>query len=173
VRLPAAYVAEHVDLGYATTTHRAQGITVDTSHTLGDPATSREAFYVAMTRGRRANHAYLTGPAATEGCNPDHVSRTLAADTRVILGAILANSQAELSATETLAQTTTQQPLAGQQNGPDEVPDRLVTRQDHAVALDGLSGPVAPRIRDDQWWLDAAARSARGRTHDPAGRLIG
>jgi ATP-dependent exoDNAse (exonuclease V) alpha subunit len=173
VRLSAAYVAEQVDLGYATTTHRAQGITVDTSHSLGDPATSREAFYVAMTRGRRANHAYLTGPAATEGCHPAHVSRTLAADTRVILGAILANSQAELSATETLAQTTTQQPLAGQQNGPDEVPDRMVTRQDHAVALDGLSGPGAPRIRDDQWWLDAAARSARGRTHDPAGRLIG
>ena len=63
VRLPAAYVAEHVDLGYATTTHRAQGITVDTSHTLADPATSREALYVAMTRGRDANHAYLTEPA--------------------------------------------------------------------------------------------------------------
>ena len=69
--MPAAYVAEHVDLGYATTAHRAQGITVDTSHTLADPATSREALYVAMTRGRDANHAYLTGPGATEDCHPE------------------------------------------------------------------------------------------------------
>ena len=32
VMLPAAYVAEHVDLGYAITAHRAQGITTDTAH---------------------------------------------------------------------------------------------------------------------------------------------
>ena len=30
--LPAEYVAEHVDLGYAVTAHRAQGMTVDTAH---------------------------------------------------------------------------------------------------------------------------------------------
>ncbi len=30
--LPAAYVREHVELGYATTAHRAQGRTVDTAH---------------------------------------------------------------------------------------------------------------------------------------------
>ena len=31
-RLPSAYVAEHVDLGYALTTHRAQSLTTDTAH---------------------------------------------------------------------------------------------------------------------------------------------
>ncbi|CCH74922.1 hypothetical protein BN11_4970007 [Nostocoides australiense Ben110] len=57
--LPASYVAEHVDLGYAVTACRAQGITTDTAHVLVEPTSTRETFYVAMTRGRHANHAYL------------------------------------------------------------------------------------------------------------------
>jgi ATP-dependent exoDNAse (exonuclease V) alpha subunit len=170
VRLPATYVAEHVDLGYATTAHRAQGITVDTSHALGDPATSREAFYVAMTRGRHANHAYLAESAVTEDCHPSRATGTLTADTKVILGVILANSQAELSATETLALTTTQQLFPGQQDEHDV--DQMMTRPDHAAALDGPWGPVAPNTRDDQSLWDPTARSARARTHEPAGRFI-
>jgi ATP-dependent exoDNAse (exonuclease V) alpha subunit len=59
VRLPAAYVAEHVDLGYAVTAYRAQGVTVDSCHVLAAPGMSREAFYVAMTGGRHANSAYV------------------------------------------------------------------------------------------------------------------
>ena len=65
VTLTVGYVREHVDLGYATTAHRAQGITVDTSHVLADALTQREPFYVAMTRGRHANHAYLVLDPAT------------------------------------------------------------------------------------------------------------
>jgi hypothetical protein len=65
VTLTAGYVREHVDLGYATTAHRAQGITVDTSRVLADALTQREPFYVAMTRGRYANHAYLVLDPAT------------------------------------------------------------------------------------------------------------
>ncbi|HOZ60215.1 MAG TPA: MobF family relaxase, partial [Nakamurella multipartita] len=65
VTLSPAYVREHVDLAYATTAHRAQGITVDTSHVLADALTQREPFYVAMTRGRYANHAYLVLDPAT------------------------------------------------------------------------------------------------------------
>ena len=41
VTLPAAYVAEHVDLGYAVTAHRAQGMTVDTSHVVVTGSTTR------------------------------------------------------------------------------------------------------------------------------------
>ncbi len=37
VVLPAHYVAEHVELGYATTAHRAQGRTVDTAHAIVSP----------------------------------------------------------------------------------------------------------------------------------------
>ena len=47
--LPAEYVAEHVDLGYAVTAHRAQGITVDTSHVVVTPSTTRENLYVSMS----------------------------------------------------------------------------------------------------------------------------
>ncbi len=36
VTLPPAYVREHVELGYAVTAHRAQGLTVDTAHVLAD-----------------------------------------------------------------------------------------------------------------------------------------
>jgi hypothetical protein len=59
VVLPADYVAEHVDLGYAVTAHRAQGVTVDTSHVVVADTTSRENLYVALTRGRAANTAYV------------------------------------------------------------------------------------------------------------------
>src|SRR5699024_9556093 len=48
VALPAEYVAQHVELGYAVTAHRCQGVTVDTTHTTADSRTTREAFYVAM-----------------------------------------------------------------------------------------------------------------------------
>ncbi len=60
VRLPAPYVAEHVDLGYALTTHRAQSLTTDTAHLVLTPGTTREALYVGMTRGRDANHTWVT-----------------------------------------------------------------------------------------------------------------
>lgn len=59
VVLPADYVREHVELGYATTAHRAQGRTVDTAHAMVAATTSREVLYVAATRSREANHLYV------------------------------------------------------------------------------------------------------------------
>ena len=47
--LPAKYVCEELELGYASTVHRAQGASVHTAHALVDPETaSRELFYVAL-----------------------------------------------------------------------------------------------------------------------------
>ncbi len=58
--LPAPYVQDEVDLAYATTIHRAQGLTVDTAHAVVQSSSmTREAFYVAMTRGRRSNTAWV------------------------------------------------------------------------------------------------------------------
>ena len=59
VLLPPAYVAEHVELGYAVTVHCAQGITVDTTHTVLTGTESRQQLYVAMSRGRESNQAYV------------------------------------------------------------------------------------------------------------------
>lgn len=57
--LPASYVAAHVELGYATTIHGAQGTTADTCHGLLTGQESRQQLYTMLSRGRHANHAYL------------------------------------------------------------------------------------------------------------------
>ena len=99
VRLPATYVAEHVDLGYAVTAHRAQGITVDTSHVVVSGTTTRENLYVSMTRGRECNIAYVAldqpddSHAAPE---PDEVTA------RTVLYGVLQHSGVELSARQTI-----------------------------------------------------------------------
>jgi hypothetical protein len=59
VVLPASYVAEHVELAYASTAHRAQGRTVDSAHAFASPTTTREVLYVALTRGSESNHLYV------------------------------------------------------------------------------------------------------------------
>ncbi|MFI1236812.1 MobF family relaxase [Nocardia salmonicida] len=58
-RLPVEYVRQHVRLGYASTIDSAQGITAGTCHVALSGRESRQQFYVAMTRGIHANHAYI------------------------------------------------------------------------------------------------------------------
>ncbi|MFI5623336.1 MobF family relaxase [Nocardioides sp. NPDC051685] len=58
-RLPREYVAEHVELAYATTVHGIQGVTVSTAHVLVGHHTSGSSAYVGMTRGRDHNIAHL------------------------------------------------------------------------------------------------------------------
>ncbi|MEO8698125.1 MAG: AAA family ATPase, partial [Acidimicrobiales bacterium] len=59
VQLPAEYVAQEVELGYAQTAHGAQGRTVDRSLTLIDGPVGARGIYVPMTRGRDNNTAYV------------------------------------------------------------------------------------------------------------------
>lgn len=61
VRLPADYLLAHTELGYATTAHRAQGVTVDESRLLLPTTDSipAELLYVGLTRGRHLNAAYV------------------------------------------------------------------------------------------------------------------
>jgi hypothetical protein len=59
IRLPAQYVAEDLELGYAQTSHATQGRTVDTALLLMDTPTDIRGIYTPMTRGRNANHAYV------------------------------------------------------------------------------------------------------------------
>jgi len=101
LRLPADYVRESVQLGYATTVHGGQGVTADTSHTVAAGAESRQQLYVALTRGRTANHVYLV----TAGDGDEHSVITPAAThplTAVnVLEQILARDEAQVSATTT------------------------------------------------------------------------
>lgn len=53
------YLDDHITHGYAITVHSAQGATADTTHAVLRDTTSRELFYVAMSRGRQSNTAYL------------------------------------------------------------------------------------------------------------------
>jgi hypothetical protein len=53
------YAQQHITLGYATTVHSAQGVTADTCHSLMGVKATRTLAYVAMTRGRHCNKAYL------------------------------------------------------------------------------------------------------------------
>lgn len=66
VTLSADYVSRSVELGYAATVHRAQGATVDTAHALVNESTSREAAYVALTRGRDRNQLFVVTSSGNE-----------------------------------------------------------------------------------------------------------
>jgi AAA domain len=99
VALPAAYVADHVDLGYAVTAHRAQGVTVDTAHVVVTRCTTRENFYVSMTRGRDSNIAYVAlDMPDTAHASPPEDEVTV----RTVLYGVLRHSGAELSAHQTI-----------------------------------------------------------------------
>jgi hypothetical protein len=58
--LPAAYVSTATELGYATTVHAAQGVTADTMHGVVTGVESRQQLYTMLTRGRAANHLYVS-----------------------------------------------------------------------------------------------------------------
>ena len=60
VTLPAGYVQTSVELGYASTVHAAQGVTADTMHGVVTGEESRQQLYTMLTRGRSANHIYLS-----------------------------------------------------------------------------------------------------------------
>ncbi|HET7385088.1 MAG TPA: MobF family relaxase [Nocardioidaceae bacterium] len=59
VVLPASYVATHVELGYATTVHAAQGSTADVMHGILTGSEDRQLLYTMLTRGRVENHLHL------------------------------------------------------------------------------------------------------------------
>ncbi|WP_354002538.1 AAA family ATPase [Agromyces larvae] len=102
VLLPPEYVQQHVELGYAVTSHRAQGITTDTAHVVVAPGMTRENLYVAMTRGGDSNAAYV----AVDRPDPSHVGPKpgdVETDAQSILFGVLQHVGAELSAHEMIA----------------------------------------------------------------------
>jgi hypothetical protein len=107
VVLPVTYVAEHVELAYASTTHRAQGRTVDTAHAFASPTTTREVLYVALTRGSESNHLYVDthyDPDPSTG----HEGLTEIPSALEVLAGVLRHQGADVSATDMIRRSQTQ-----------------------------------------------------------------
>jgi conjugative relaxase-like TrwC/TraI family protein len=105
-RVPAEYVRHHLELGYATTIHRAQGLTVDHAHLLATQGMTRESLYVGLTRGRHSNHVYVPADPLDDGCEHLPDPGRHAPDAQEQLRTILASTGRERSATEHLRELT-------------------------------------------------------------------
>ncbi|POH68141.1 conjugal transfer protein [Cryobacterium sp. TMN-39-2] len=102
VRLPADYTNHHLELGYAVTSHRAQGITTDTAHVVVTAGMTRENLYVAMTRGREANTAFVAVDRPDVAHGGPRWGDDKDATARSVLCGVLQHVGAELSAHETI-----------------------------------------------------------------------
>jgi DNA primase catalytic core len=113
ITLPADYVAKTVQLGYATTVHGAQGITTGTCHVVLTGEEDRNLLYVALSRGRFANHLYLN--VASDG-DPHNLIRPEALIPPTALDRIaemLRRDSSPVSATTTLREQTNPHQLLG------------------------------------------------------------
>ncbi|TCO33022.1 conjugative relaxase-like TrwC/TraI family protein [Kribbella steppae] len=100
--LSAGYVAEHVSLGYASTVHAAQGLTVDTSYGVVTSSTSLNSLYVQASRGRSINAVYVVTQSAPRDAEPGETRRALHRSPRAVLTEIMdaAAEHRQRSATE-------------------------------------------------------------------------
>jgi conjugative relaxase-like TrwC/TraI family protein len=136
--LPADYVTEHVQLGYAATEPGNQSATATRSITLATPATTCRGLYVAVTRGREEN---LICVVTTSHDIVDAV------DT---LQHILATDRADLPATRTRRDLAESVPSAPQIRPRCSVPDWFHTlRHDTRSALDKARTAVEADQRED------------------------
>ena len=134
ITLPPDYVADTVQLGYATTVHGAQGITTGTCHVVLTGEEDRNLLYVALSRGRFANHLYLN--VASDG-DPHNLIRPEALIPPTALDRIaemLHRDGSPVSATTTLRD----------QRNPHQLLGDLAARYHDAVTAgaENLIGPV-------------------------------
>jgi hypothetical protein len=175
VVLPAAYVREHVELGYASTAHRAQGRTVDTAYAMVSATTTREVLYVAATRGRESNRLYV------DTCyDPDHDTshgplRPRPAED--VLAVVLGNVGADISAHAILANE-----MRAAESIPTLAAEYLTiarsaqaARWDALIDRSGLTAEQTDQVRDSEAYgpLVAAFRDADARGLDIEATLPG
>lgn len=100
ITLPAGYVQTHVELAYAATVNRVQGMTsTGNAHLLVPPTMTREQFYPGITRAMLKNFLYVI----THHHVIDQHQETPEPQTpKAVLTGVLNHSGAEISATETL-----------------------------------------------------------------------
>ncbi|MEU7631861.1 MobF family relaxase [Nocardia sp. NPDC049220] len=101
VHLPDRYVIEDVELGYACTVHRAQGVTVDRAHLLMNTSLGRALAYVGLSRGRIWNGLYLATDTLPDSAPPERAPDEPATAGEVF-ARVLARDDDNISATEVL-----------------------------------------------------------------------
>ncbi len=138
VYLPADYVAANTRLGYAATIGSVQGVTVDTSHTVLTGNESRYQLYVATTRGRSANHLYVTTSLNGTPEESFWTERAVLPPTATdILVAILGRDATATSAHTELRRTI--DPLLRIGRAADVYAEALAVASEHALGTDAMA----------------------------------
>ncbi|MEU7529305.1 MobF family relaxase [Saccharothrix sp. NPDC042600] len=123
VVVPADYVAEHVELAYAATIHRVQGVTsAGSAHAIAAQGMSREQLYTLITRAVDDNRIYVETHQHTIDSHQETPPERTARD---VLEAVLGRSSAETSANEQLRHALVSE----------ESLHTLVSRHDHVALL--------------------------------------
>ena len=108
ITLPGRYVSEHVALGYASTVHSAQGLTIDTSHAVITSRTGPAALYVGLSRGKESNTAHVCTRAVPDDAPPGTVNQVVHSAPLTVIGAAFDTAQPEHSALATAADSATE-----------------------------------------------------------------
>jgi conjugative relaxase-like TrwC/TraI family protein len=156
IHLPASYIRDFVELGYATTIHSAQGITADTMHGLIIGTESRRQLYTMCTRGRLSNHIYLElvgdGDPYTL-IRPDTIRPATATE---LLEHILARDDNRQSASTMRREQ--QDPALRLANAVERYVDALhlaaedVVGSSNAQALEGFANQLVPGLTEEPAW---------------------
>ncbi len=99
VTLPGSYVGQDVTLAYSSTSHAAQGRTVDTGHAVVDVSMTRGELYPNMTRGSGANFAYTVTQAPADD---ERGNEALHSDRVAVLSEVLERDTAQHAAAQVL-----------------------------------------------------------------------
>ncbi|WP_332602514.1 MobF family relaxase [Arthrobacter sp. S2(2024)] len=164
INLDRSYLSGFTELGYATTAHRSQGITVDTGHILvTEGRLTRELFYVGMTRGRATNTAYVVEPDTDAD---ERIDPTALPGWTEILGQVLAAEGAEHSAHETRQELQDSTDTLHQLAAEHDYLTQLAADEDLADFLTTNSSGSAGDLRRSPAWGPAVAVWKRLAAHD-------
>ena len=117
----------HLEPGYASTVHKAQGVTVDTTLIYGAGPLTREHAYVALSRGRLANHIYLAADTLDVDICGTHIDERQLDEVSLTADLL---ERISLSGSHQLASRQTWSPEPARDNGYDHIRD-LINNQDH------------------------------------------
>jgi len=130
IRLTGDYVhSGAVDHGYATTIHKAQGVTCDHIHVVGPAGLYREAAYVSLSRARLSAHLYATTRDAAAIGEPAHTTGIPLASENL--------DDPEADITSTISESRAKQFITAEHPDLDRIAD-LATNNDLAALNDQL-----------------------------------